>query len=329
MRHSAICCAVLSSVLGCGNPASVALPEPPAGQGFQLKVSEFAVNPGEEVQNCYFFEVPGPKDADVWVNRYQLSQTDGSHHMNIFRIATIKNLIGAPGESVLNGECFKSPNWSDWPLVVNTQQDGNTDWKLPDGVGAKFKGGELLMLQTHYVNATTQKTPGKATVYANFWTLPTAPANELGTMFATNQNIQICPGDTDRFFTKTCRFPSAGINIVAANGHFHSRGKKFEMFTADATGNLTSTTPFYTSTSWDDPPMMRANANQSLATLEAGTGVQWKCTFDFPQGGCGDGKDPVSMEPNCCYTFGPTVEKSEHCNAFVYYWPKTQDVNCF
>jgi hypothetical protein len=32
---------------------------------------------------------------------------------------------------------------------------------------------------------------------------------------------------------------------------------------------------------------------------------------------------------DCCYTFGPIVEKNEHCNAFVYYYPKHDDVNCF
>ena len=32
---------------------------------------------------------------------------------------------------------------------------------------------------------------------------------------------------------------------------------------------------------------------------------------------------------DCCYTFGPIVEKNEHCNIFVYYYPKQDDVNCF
>ena len=32
---------------------------------------------------------------------------------------------------------------------------------------------------------------------------------------------------------------------------------------------------------------------------------------------------------DCCYTFGPIVEKNEHCNAFVYYYPKTDDVVCY
>ena len=41
-----------------------------------------------------------------------------------------------------------------------------------------------------------------------------------------------------------------------------------------------------------------------------------------------DARDPM-MANDCCYTFGPTVETSEHCNVFLYYYPKTQDINCF
>jgi hypothetical protein len=324
---------VALAVAGCGGSETDSVSAPPSGEGFQLKVPEFIVNPGEEIQACYFFAVPGNAGDDVWVNHYEVAQPDGSHHMNIFRIGTIKNLSGKPGESVINGECFKSPNWSDWPLVVNSQQNANTDWKLPDGVGARFKAGEILMLQTHWVNATTQKTNGHAKVAANFWTLKTPPANEMGTMFTTNQNIQICPGDQGRSFTKTCGPKGEQpFHVIAANGHFHSRGTDFQMFTTDPQGAVGSM--FYESRVWDDPPMMRTESGQSeIAMIPAGGGVQWKCTFDFPKdpGACGAGLN-ADGTPNCCYTFGPKVETNEHCNAFVYYWPKSAndtDVNCF
>lgn len=308
-------------VLGCGSP-SVALDPPPPGQGFQLKVPEFEVESGVEVQDCYFFEVPRDLGPDVWVHHIQLAQTDGSHHMNVFRVKTVKDLMGRDGEVVKGGECWNSANWSDWPLVTNTQQDGNIDWVLPDGVGLKLAPGELLMLQTHYVNATTQKTPARAAVWVNFYTLPAAPVHELGTLFATNQNIQICPGDKGRSFAKSCKFPSDGVSIVAANGHFHSRGRLFEMFTVDPQGTVGE--KFYESRSWDDPPMSR----DFMTPVAPGGGVQWRCSFDFPEGQCGDGKNPDGS-PSCCFTFGGNVETSEHCNAFVYYFPKTVDVNCF
>lgn len=317
---------ILTAVVGCGggggtNVTDVKLAEPAAGEGFQLKVPEFMVPAGTEVQSCYFFKVPGDASQEVWVDHYQIAQTTGSHHMNLFRVKTIKNLVPTTdGSPVVNGECFVSSNWADWPLIVNSQQDSTTDWQLPPTVGAKFHGGDVMMLQTHYVNATTQKTPAKAKVLVNFLFPKTPPTNEMSTLFATNQNIRVCPGETDKSFTKTCKFTANGVHVIAANGHFHSRGTKFEMFPVDDQGTVGQS--FYTSTVWDDPPMTRDLDIQ----LAQNGGVEWKCTFDAPAGSCGNPDD------SCCYTFGGHVDTQEHCNAFVYYWGANlapADIICF
>lgn len=304
------------------------LPAPAAGEGFQFAITPFSVAPGDEVQSCYFFAVPGNPGEEVWINRYQVAQAIGSHHMNIFRVKTIAGLSGQPGDIVVSkngmGPCFVSSNWADWPLVVNSQDASSVDWTLPKDVGAKFMAGELLMLQSHWVNAKTQQTPKEAAVAVNFYTMKAPAQNELGTLFATNQNIRICPGDVGKSFTKTCHFGgTTPVTVVAANGHFHSRGKEFDMYTTDAAGNIQQ--QFYTSLSWDDPPMARDFQMQ----VPQGGGVEWKCTFDFPQGACGGEIDPMTMQPTCCFKFGGIVETAEHCNAFVYYYPKTQDINCF
>jgi hypothetical protein len=297
----------------------VALDKPVANAGFQLEVPAFDVPAGTEIQACYFFNIPGT--GDVWVDNYQVAQTSGSHHMNIFRVASAKPLQPNPdGTPVVNGECFNSSNWSDWPLVVNSQHQATVSWQLPDGVGAKFQGGDLIMLQTHYVNATTQKTPAKGKVLVNF-NFPTAtPQHELSTLFATNQNIRICPGESDKSFSKTCQFPATGVHVIAANGHFHSRGTLFQIMPTDAQGVTGDV--FYTSTSWDDPPMTR----DIDVVLPDNGGVEWKCTFSAPVGSCGNPAD------SCCFTFGGHVDTQEHCNAFVYYWGATIDpksINCF
>ena len=130
-------------------------------KGFSSNVPKFDVAAGDEVQSCYFFAVPGPAGQDVWVNHFKLAANAGTHHMNIFRVKTVVGLGGQPGDVVVSkngiGPCFVSSNWADWPLVANTQHGGTTvDWTLPDGVGQKFSGGELLMVQIHFVNATTQ-----------------------------------------------------------------------------------------------------------------------------------------------------------------------------
>jgi len=297
----------------------------PPADGFQLATDAFDVPAATEVQRCYFFTVPAATDAstaDIWVGHIIATQNPGSHHMNVFRVNTIVDLDGDPGTYVDGGECWISSNWADWPLVMNDQQstdgDNVVDWTLPTGVAQRFTPGEKLMLQTHYVNATTQQTPGRGKAIVNFYAEPdNASLAELGTVFATDQNIKICPGDTDKSFSATCRFATQPVTIIAANGHFHSRGVEFDMSTVDANNNVVA--PFYKSTQWADPLFIR----DLTVPVPVNGGVGYTCIYTLAADAC---CDPTN---GCCCTFGGHVETQEHCNAFVYYYPKIADETCF
>src|SRR5262249_36319242 len=155
------------------------------------------------------------------------------------------------GAVVDGGECWKSANWSDWPLVINSQNEGHVDVNLPAGVAHRFEPGEVLMLQTHYVNASTQKTPGVGRILVNFNRTHDPNVQVLGTACAPNKNIKICPGDVDKTFTTTCAFARNDVTIFAANGHFHSRGTEFKMSVFDPTG--AERPDFYLSHNWAEP----------------------------------------------------------------------------
>lgn len=345
---------------GCPNdpeppPEEEELAPPPQGQGTQFGTGKQAVGPGEEVQNCFFFKVSdlleqaGLDPTDSFnLHRVQINQKEGSHHMNIFRVRTVfphedGGLDPEKGPYFgLNGQgaCFKSSNWSDWPLIANTQVDGTLDWTFPDGVVNKLEPDEWLMLQSHYVNATTQKSPEDGDVKVNFWHIPEDEVvHEMGTIFATKQAIRICQGLQQPMFTGGCQIGGdSEATIVGANGHFHSRGTQFRMYEWDG---MSSTMPpeddrFYTSTRWDEPDMAIDN---ELAKIPVGGGVFYTCEFQWapPEAPltCEDlnAYDQTKyMTPeeqlDCCYTFGPIVEKNEHCNIFVYYYPKSSDVFC-
>jgi hypothetical protein len=359
---AALLCAPLALSLACTQPdgqtttsssgnssganVDVKLDPPAAGQGWQWTTGEFEVPAATEQQDCYFFQVPGTGTEPVFVNKVTVAMNDGSHHMNLFRVRTILGLNPANGavQRAQNGmgECFKSPNWADWPLVMNSQQGGNIEWELPTGVAHKFAPGEWIMLQTHYVNATTQMTPSKGKVLVNFHTqAASAVQHELGTLFATKQSIRICQSNPQPRFEGSCQFNGTEpVHIIGANGHFHSRGTQFEMFDWNGTRSTTppATDRFYVSDSWDDPPMMRSP--ELDRTVPAGGGVWYTCSYDWqeppPSVGCStlNTRDAnlYMTQPedlDCCYTFGGVVDMSEHCNIFVYYWPKVDDVNCF
>ena len=361
--------AVCLAWAGCSSPATTA-PPPPAptdpsqlaapasGTGVQLRTDAFAVPSGQELQVCYFFKVSDLLAANgmdptqpLELHHIQVVQKPGSHHMNLFRVRTVLNLDPANGSPQVGidgvGQCFVSGNWSDWPLVANTQIEGNLDWTYPDGVANELAPDETLMLQTHYVNAATQGTPdGVGQVGINLYAAdPGTVQYQLGTIFATNQSIRICQGNPTPTYSATCQFNSPSpVTIIGANGHFHSRGKEFDMYLWDGT-STTQPDPsarFYQSTTWAEPPMLRSPGLEQQ--VQARGGIWYTCSYDWQDPStatngvdtCGtlntiDSKKYKTppAEQDCCYTFGPQVDVNEHCNAFVYYYPKQDNVNCF
>lgn len=334
------------------DPSVVAAP--PTGQGFQFHTEEFEVPALTEVQDCYFYRARDlallgglDPESPFYLHRVQIAQRDGSHHMNLFRVRTIHDLDPSKGPVVRGrngqGPCFASGNWGDWPLIANTQQDGELDWTYPDGVASEFLPDEWIMLQTHFVNATTQKTnSGKGEVVVNFWTMPKSEVrHQLGTLFATKQSIRVCQKNPSPAFDGACQFKSPEpVTIIGANAHFHGRGKDFSLYAWNGTSTEqpADASRFYLSKTWDDPPMARSP--ELSITIPAGGGVWYNCSYNWQpppkEIGCEglnafDGekyKTPKEAQ-DCCYTFGPQVDRNEHCNIFVYYYPKRDDVNCF
>ncbi|MFO0757776.1 MAG: hypothetical protein U0359_14875 [Byssovorax sp.] len=345
--------------MGCGDEVPPApsdenlLEIPAAGTGIHLATGDFRVDPGTEEQDCYFYRVRDlaaeagmNPDEPVILHRTQIAYKKGSHHMNIFRVRSILDLDPKNGaiQKSVNGQspCSKSVNWKDWPLIANSQNDGYFDWSYPDGVGNELMPEEWIMLQTHYVNATTQQTPEMGHVEVNLWTMPKSElVHPMGTVFATKQSIRVCQHNPTPRFNGTCQINSSEpVHVIGANGHFHSRGKEFDMYSWD--GKTAETPPaserFYQSLAWNEPPMMRSP--ELDMTLPSDGGIWYSCSFVWtpPPSNIGcKGLDDLDKELfgtpddqlDCCYTFGNTVDRAEHCNVFAYYYPKSDDVNCF
>ncbi|HKU43239.1 MAG TPA: hypothetical protein VJR89_33995 [Polyangiales bacterium] len=327
------------------------LSELSADEGVSFRIPTFEVDAMSEEQTCYFLQVPDVNDGkDFWVDEVRLAMNPGSHHMNIFRVRTIKELRPEDGEpmkigpydaTVIRGHgeyqthpCWNSANWSDWPLVANTQhanpKNPYTSWKLPEKVAMRFTPGEMLMIQSHYVNTTTQPTPsGLGRVGINLYRNHEEGLMELGTLFATQQNLRICQSNRTPMFSGTCRFPGP-VTITAANGHFHSRGKQFSMFTWDGQDleHPAESAHFYTSNDWNEPPMTTGIER----SVPKGAGIWWDCQYQWqpPIFGCDtvNAKDPENAD-DCCYVFGGNTDVGEHCNVFLYYYPRVKDTDVF
>ena len=347
MRFVTVTAAVMVAALSLGcdppppkDPLIGGVEELTTDQGWSIHIPPFDVPPGVEVQDCFFFAFPdlNGDGSAVFIDRFKLGQRTGSHHMNVFRVNTIVHLEGKDGDVIKGGECRISTNWSDWPLVVNTQDSTPgrpaVDWVLPEGVAQKFLPGELLMVQSHYVNADLQETPDGGEVRANFYKSPLSNPIEMGTLFATQQSIRICRSNpTPPPFDGACGLASDGnegnFHLAAMNGHFHGRGTSFQIYPWDGVtlDHPAEDTMIYESTEWDEPPM---TIDLDVEVPNHG-GIWWSCSYEWqePAGGCDEvnERDPEGAN-DCCYTFGNSAETSEHCNVFAYYWPKTENVFC-
>jgi len=187
------------------------------------------------------------------------------------------------------------------------------------------------MLQTHYVNTGEQATKYGARVGINFYRRQQAATPiEMGSLFATQQNIRICASQPRVTYSGTCRFPGA-VTIAAANGHFHKRGTRFSISAWD--GKTSDHPPadmmFYQSLDWNDPPM----ATDLNVSDPANAGIWWDCEYQWHQpatSSCDEvnAKDPLK-QGDCCYVFGGNTDVGEHCNVFLYYYPKVEsDIFC-
>ena len=103
-----------------------------------------------------------------------------------------------------------------------------------------------------------------------------------------------------------------------------------------------SSQQFYTSKDWAEPPML--HSPDLDLQVPANGGIWYTCSFDWQDpAALTDNKDTCQTlnafdtakhgtppaQCDCCYTFGPQVDLNEHCNAFIYYYPKQDNVNCF
>ncbi|MGZ3423806.1 MAG: monooxygenase [Polyangiales bacterium] len=290
--------------LACGSTSDTPTPTPGLPQpshGLQLHIPAFPVAQGSEVQHCYYFKLPS--DVDIEVTRFEVSYREGSHHMNLFR--TLKDLPDHDEECFTPMDFTTPTNPNGVDLIIGSQK-GALDWKMPPGVAFKLKARTQLVLQTHYVNASTQK-GDQGEVWVNLHTAqdPASITAHVGTMFANNMQIKLPPHE-ESSFTTGCAVPH-DVNVIAATGHFHSRGRRFtvaacpeDMTKADA--------PFYQSKSWDEPPFV---ALDTPIPLKAGGGLEYTCEF--------------FNDTNTEIKFGPKVETNEHCNLFAYFYPWEED----
>jgi hypothetical protein len=265
---------------GQGDKGGVDLSPPPPGKGIQFRmVSELA--PGIETERCHFFVAPPDGLA---INRQEVRFTPGSHHVLLYstpyKAIPTKDRFGADVDTSAVFECGKEGPTAHWDVdgVVGGSQTARGPAiieSLPSDVAVKIPAGTVLLMNTHYLNATAGALVTDARI--NLFTVPAAQVKrEAGMVFFYNPFIRIPPKGRAQA-REVCPVLSE-IFLVNAQSHMHRRGVGYQADLLDPQGNKMM--ELYQSTDWEDVVMRSFNPARRL---EPGQLIDYRCEYDNPE----------------------------------------------
>lgn len=294
---------------------SPCLEPPEEGAGFQVKLMGQMIDPGQEVELCEIVALPGGPEDTYYVNRFESEMALGSHHLIVAAIVPGSD-TDADAEVGDVRECFGPGGFSGGlgfgggDLVsVTGQQLPRHDERFPEGVGRVYTGGQKLIFNYHYFNATEDPLQVRAAV--NFYTVDKAKVERIAAEFsAIFVGIFVPQGETASFDVEC--LADEDIMVHKLTRHTHQWGTDFPVSFAggERDGEL-----IYTSPNYEDPDYTFPEP----VLIKAGEGFRFTCNYDNT-----DGDHDL--------TFGETT-KDEMCILFAtMYSPDSLDVKgqgCF
>jgi hypothetical protein len=264
---------------GGGDPDDLLEP-PPAGQGLQLKMVS-TIAPGQEIERCKFFQVPA---GGLNVNEAVVRYVPGSHHVLLYRTshASIPTATrsGKPVVADENGvfDCAEgaAADWDVTGVVAGAQSSkAKNAATFPKGIAAKLAPGTVLVINTHYLNATSQPLITEARL--NLYTLPDKDVvQEGGFLFYYNPFIRI-PARSAASSRMRCTLPQ-DITLISGQSHMHRRGIGYTASVVDPSDG--SLTQIYESHDWEDVPIADWTPGMPL---RAGQSIDYTCYYQNPE----------------------------------------------
>ena len=306
-------------------------PAPPLpGEGYQLRLPPFKIEPGTEREVYHATQIKdengNPVDGDIFINKVEIFYPAGSHHFIMYRMTEeglAKGLLknGIASDIAVNPEDEFRELDTDNPdpvfgifggdrlFVVGTQTD-DTLFQFPEGVGLRLPGDTVYDLNSHYINLLGDETLIGET-YINIYTIPEAEVKyEAVEIFVSNRAISVPPGATrvakltwyvEDELKKREHDPNTGISVFLLTSHMHRHGELFEIF-QKSSGDL-----LHRSIAYDDAPI---DLFDPVLRLDPDDGLNFQCTHN-------------NYDTNQVLEFGLTSE-DEMCIIFGYYYIPTE-----
>ncbi len=256
----------------------VPLTPPAAGQGIQLKVDSFSVQPNFE-RELFVYRRLG-NAADIYVNRIQTSMRPFSHHFVLYSVDETM----APGwpctPSANTVRDIRNPDGTlnllnmipmACHVFVGGSMNPTSDYSFPAGVALRLPASMSIDLNVHYVNRTAGAIPGEA--YANLYTIPAAQVQKVArTLNMANTSFSLPAGQittVEKTFTV-----SQTTTIFMLTSHMHAMGTRFQI---KVVGGPRDGELVYESTDWEHPAMLTL---AQPIVLQAGQGLKSVITWN-------------------------------------------------
>lgn len=222
-------------------PQIEAPPVPSPGEGYQVQLGPIFLEPGEEVEYVYRYELRNQNATEV--NRIDVEMNTQSHHLLLFNFIEGQENAQAPGLLKVEDSYESEGN----AITSDTKMVGgwvySNDFSLPKGTAYKWKENEVLKLNYHILNYSSSAIlPAK--LYVNIYTQPVGTAiKEMHSEFHLHgdeetfpHGIYFPPGISEHEWHMT-EFEqvedAAGnqeVHIWNVSSHTHKYGVDFDMY---------------------------------------------------------------------------------------------------
>ncbi len=260
-------------------PGDDLLAPPREGEGVQYKMLS-RIEGGQEIERCKLFVTP---PDGLFIRKDEVRFTAGSHHVLLYKTPytsiPAENRRGVPVNGAEVHDCANGAfdEWRVTGIVGGSQsRDGDSMvGELPAGVAIKVEPGTVLLMNTHYLNASSD--PVEADARVNVYTLPKEQVKtEAGVLFFYNPFIRV-PANGAASAQMRCPVPQ-DISLVRVQSHMHRRGVSFVANLSDGAGNVKE--EIYTNQAWEQVP---AKPFQPLLEIKAGQTLEYRCDFANPE----------------------------------------------
>ena len=304
---------------------------PPPGQGYQLRLPPFKIDPGTEREIFYATQIQDangqPVEGDIFINKVEIFYPSGSHHFILYRLTEEGLRNGIPEIGVVPGIGVNAEDMNKYRVldtadpqalgnfgidrlfVVGTQTD-DTVFDFPDGVALRLPGDTVYDLNSHYINLLGDEILLGET-YVNLYTIPEEEVRyEAVEIFVSNRDINVPPGATrvakmdwyiEDELERRGHAPDTAVNVFLLTSHMHRHGELFEI-NQMSTGEL-----LHRSVAYDDAPI---TLYEPRVVLESDDGLTFRCLHN-------------NYDTNEPLQFGLSSE-DEMCIIFGYYYIPTE-----